>query len=103
MSIDLKKVPNTPGVYKFFNNHEIIYIGKAKNLKKRVSSYFGKSHKDRKTSQIKFLTDKVETFTTKNAANWRNASFGIILSQKIEKSSVSEVIFSQMMWDWNQG
>ena len=41
MSINLKKVPNTPGVYKFFNNHEIIYIGKAKNLKKRVSSYFG--------------------------------------------------------------
>ena len=66
MSINLKKVPNTPGVYKFFSNHEIIYIGKAKNLKKRVSSYFGKSHKDRKTSQIKFLTDKVETFTTKN-------------------------------------
>jgi len=66
MSINLKKVPNTPGVYKFFNNHEIIYIGKAKDLKKRVSSYFRKSHKDRKTSQIKSLTDKVETFTTKN-------------------------------------
>ena len=66
MSINLKKIPNTPGVYKFFNNHEIIYIGKAKNLKKRVSSYFGKSFKDRKTSQIKFLTDKIETFTTKN-------------------------------------
>ena len=66
MSINIKKVPNTPGVYKFFNNHEIIYIGKAKNLKKRVSSYFGRSHKDRKTSQIRFLTDKVETFTTKN-------------------------------------
>mgnify|MGYP001258425786 CR=1 FL=1 len=66
MPINLKKVPNTPGVYKFFNKHEIIYIGKAKDLKKRVSSYFGKSHKDRKTSQIKFLTDKIETFTTKN-------------------------------------
>ena len=66
MSINLKKVPNTPGVYKFFNNHEIIYIGKAKDLKKRVASYFGKSKKDRKTSQIKLLTDKVETFTTKN-------------------------------------
>ncbi len=66
MSINLKKVPNTPGVYKFFNNHEIIYIGKAKDLKKRVSSYFRKSHKDRKTSQIKSLTDKVETFTTTN-------------------------------------
>ena len=66
MSIDLKKVPKTPGVYKFFNDQEIIYIGKAKNLKKRVSSYFGKSLKDRKTSQIKFLTNKIETFTTKN-------------------------------------
>ena len=66
MAVDLKKIPNTPGVYKFFNNQEIIYIGKAKDLKKRVSSYFGKSFKDRKTSQIKFLTDKVETFSTKN-------------------------------------
>jgi len=66
LKIDIKKVPNTPGVYKFFNNQEIIYIGKAKDLKKRVSSYFGKSFKDRKTSQIKFLTDKVETFSTKN-------------------------------------
>jgi excinuclease ABC subunit C len=64
--INLKKVPDTPGVYKFFNNSEIIYIGKAKNLKKRVSSYFGKSFKDRKTSQIKFLTNNIETFTTKN-------------------------------------
>ena len=66
MSINLNKVPNTPGVYKFFSKKEIIYIGKAKDLKKRVSSYFGKSKKDRKTSQIKFLTDQVETFTTKN-------------------------------------
>tara|TARA_B100000963_G_scaffold360234_1_gene390381 strand:+ start:4894 stop:6678 length:1785 start_codon:yes stop_codon:yes gene_type:complete len=66
MAVNLKKVPHTPGVYKFFNNHEIIYIGKAKDLKKRVASYFSNSIKDRKTSQIKFLTDKVETFTTKN-------------------------------------
>ena len=66
MAVDLKKVPSTPGVYKFFSKAEIIYIGKAKNLKKRVSSYFGTSYKDRKTSQIKFLTDKIETFTTKN-------------------------------------
>jgi excinuclease ABC subunit C len=66
MAVDVSKVPSTPGVYKFFSNHEIIYIGKAKNLKKRVSSYFGKSIKDRKTSQIKLLTDNIETFTTKN-------------------------------------
>ena len=66
MAVDLKKIPKTPGIYKFFNNSEIIYIGKAKNLKKRVSSYFGNSKKDRKTNQIKKLTDHVETFSTKN-------------------------------------
>ena len=66
MALDLKQVPKTPGIYKFFSKNKIIYIGKAKDLKKRVSSYFGKRHKDRKTSQIKFLTDSIETFTTKN-------------------------------------
>ena len=66
MAVNLKRIPTTPGVYKFFCKKEIIYIGKAKNLKKRVSSYFGSSFKDRKTSQIKFLTDHIETFTTKN-------------------------------------
>ena len=37
----LETVPDTPGIYQFFNkNGQIIYIGKAKNLKKRVYSYF---------------------------------------------------------------
>jgi excinuclease ABC subunit C len=54
MALDLKQVPNTPGIYKFFSKNKIIYIGKAKDLRKRVSSYFGKSFKDRKTQQIKF-------------------------------------------------
>jgi len=39
----LKNIPTDPGVYKFFNqSKELIYVGKAKNLKKRVSSYFNK-------------------------------------------------------------
>jgi excinuclease ABC subunit C len=39
----IKLLPNKPGIYKFSDKHqEIIYIGKAKNLKKRVSSYFVK-------------------------------------------------------------
>ena len=59
-------LPNSSGIYKFFHKKELIYIGKAKDLKKRVSSYFGKSIKDRKTSQISLLTDKIETFSTKN-------------------------------------
>ncbi|NQZ76541.1 MAG: excinuclease ABC subunit C [Ekhidna sp.] len=51
---DYLNLPEDPGVYKFFNNaDEIIYVGKAKNLRKRVSSYFTKSNKDnRKTLRL---------------------------------------------------
>lgn len=40
--VDLKSLPNSPGVYKYFNKGVLIYVGKAKNLKKRVTSYFNK-------------------------------------------------------------
>ena len=52
---DLSHVPNKPGVYQFFDQTKIIYIGKAKDLKKRVRSYFTPAIKDRKTDQIKKL------------------------------------------------
>jgi excinuclease ABC subunit C len=42
---EIDALPDKPGVYQYFNaNDEIIYIGKAKNLKKRVYSYFNKHH-----------------------------------------------------------
>ncbi|MEN8115653.1 MAG: excinuclease ABC subunit UvrC [Bacteroidota bacterium] len=42
-----------PGIYQFFDNsNTIIYIGKAKDLKKRVSSYFSKRHEHRKTALL---------------------------------------------------
>lgn len=41
----IQHLPNKPGIYQYYDKDQrIIYIGKAKNLKKRVSSYFQKSH-----------------------------------------------------------
>ena len=57
LSSELKKIvlllPDLPGVYEFFNvEGKIIYVGKAKNLRKRVSSYFSKVHDNRKTATL---------------------------------------------------
>ncbi len=46
-------MPDTPGVYQYLNKEgEIIYIGKAKNLKRRVSSYFNKVHDSTRTNRL---------------------------------------------------
>ncbi len=56
----LNSLPSSPGIYKYFDKDKhIIYIGKAKNLKKRVSSYFNKTnHENRKTA---ILVSKIES------------------------------------------
>jgi excinuclease ABC subunit C len=65
----IKQIPHSPGIYQYFDKHGvIIYIGKAKDLKKRVSSYFNKSRNDsaktnilvRKIVDIKYLVVETE-------------------------------------------
>jgi excinuclease ABC subunit C len=47
------RIPAEPGIYKFFDaDRHLLYVGKAKNLRKRVSSYFTRSHQTRKTAEL---------------------------------------------------
>lgn len=51
---DIKKldIPENPGVYLMKKNSKVIYVGKAKNLKIRVSSYFNREHESEKTREL---------------------------------------------------
>ena len=49
----VSELPELPGIYKFLNaDKQVIYVGKAKNIKKRVSSYFNKNQYDAKTEEL---------------------------------------------------
>jgi excinuclease ABC subunit C len=59
IDVQLTSLPTSPGVYQFYDlEGSILYVGKAKNLKKRVSSYFTKNHEYGKT---RVLVKKIET------------------------------------------
>jgi len=59
LQIQLKTLPTGPGVYQYYDKDDkLLYVGKAKNLKKRVASYFTKNHDNYKT---KVLVKKIHS------------------------------------------
>ncbi len=59
LKIQIQTLPNSPGVYQYYDKEgNILYVGKAKNLKKRVASYFTKKHENGKT---RVLVNKIVT------------------------------------------
>ncbi|MDD4281037.1 MAG: excinuclease ABC subunit UvrC [Candidatus Methanofastidiosa archaeon] len=65
--IDLDRVPDEPGCYLFRDAHDIvIYVGKAKSLKKRVRSYFQTKEHDQKTQHLVQDISSLDFFVTAN-------------------------------------
>ena len=58
--IKFEDIPVNPGVYLMKQEGRIIYIGKAKNLRKRVGSYFSKDHIDEKTKELVKNIESIE-------------------------------------------
>jgi len=62
ISLILKSLSDKPGVYRFYDEtRQLLYIGKAKNLKKRVASYFSKTHDSERLRLLVSKTKDIET------------------------------------------
>ena len=79
LHLQAKSLPELPGVYQFYDDDKIIYIGKAKNLKKRVSSYFTKNHESKKTKLLVKSIRKIEKIIVDTEMD------ALLLENKIKK------------------
>jgi len=79
----LKSLTHRPGVYRMLNaKGKVIYVGKARDLKKRVSSYFHKSHSDAKTAAMLALVADVEVTVTNTEAEALILEYNLIKRHK---------------------
>ena len=76
--------PELPGVYKFFNSeHEIIYIGKAKNIKNRVKSYLNvRKGEGKRIAKLKSSIKYIETIITKTESDALILEQGLISKKR---------------------
>jgi excinuclease ABC subunit C len=77
----IKSLPDTPGVYQYYDaDNTLLYVGKAKNLKKRVSSYFSKEHDN---ARLRLLVKKIHEIKTINVNSELDA---LLLENNLIKS-----------------
>lgn len=88
----VSSMPEKPGSYQYYNeHHEIIYVGKAKNLKKRVSSYFLKEVDRYKT---RVLVSKIEDISYTVVNSEEDA---LLLENSLIKSIILAIISCSKM------
>ena len=79
----LRNLTHRPGVYRMLNaKHKVIYVGKARDLKKRVSSYFHRAHDSAKTSAMMGLVANVEVTVTNTEAEALILEYNLIKQHK---------------------
>lgn len=87
-TIDIN-LPNQPGIYKYFDiSNTIIYVGKAKDLRKRVSSYFHKNQNSFKTIELVERIERIE-FTIVNTEQDALLLENSLIKQYLPKYNIS--------------
>jgi excinuclease ABC subunit C len=79
----LRSLTHRPGVYRMLNaKHKVLYVGKARDLKKRVSSYFNRTHDSVKTAALMKLVANVEVTLTNTEAEALILEYNLIKQHK---------------------
>jgi excinuclease ABC subunit C len=79
----LKSLTHRPGVYRMLNaKHKVLYVGKARDLKKRVASYFNRTHASPKTAALMALVTNVEVTITNTETEALLLEYNLIKQHK---------------------